>query len=361
MLKTKKRTKQLARHDQGFTLIEVMIAVVITAVIAAAAFTMLTTTSKSVRANEQTVDMQQNARIAMEIISRDIKLAGFGSPGVPIGNCTYPIMPSDNTPGGSDTGPDSVQLLVPTTRATASGTINSWQLKDATTSAGAAEIILKDNAVTDMESAGLVDGSYVSINGAFTARVTAHDAGAHKLTVAIPAPVWFPANSQVYLLQCIRYQVVTNPATCGSNEPCLTRGVAGVLTGPSAEAPIVEGIADLQLAYGCDGCVSTINGGNPDRVIDDQNGSNSFDQGDFLSNKTPAQWDAAPLTPDKIQLVQASLVASQPKADLGIGETANATQGSAVMTVSSDHTLPADPNHRRRLLTKTLETRNVGY
>jgi len=80
--------------DRGFTLIEVMIALVIAAIISAAAFTILTTTNKSLRANEQTVDTQQNVRIAMELLSRDIKLAGFGNPGVPIGNCTYSSIPS---------------------------------------------------------------------------------------------------------------------------------------------------------------------------------------------------------------------------------------------------------------------------
>jgi prepilin-type N-terminal cleavage/methylation domain-containing protein len=61
------RMKESPTQEQGFTLIEVMVAVVITAIIAAAAFTILTTTTKSLRANEQTVDTQQNVRIAMEL------------------------------------------------------------------------------------------------------------------------------------------------------------------------------------------------------------------------------------------------------------------------------------------------------
>ena len=129
------------------------------------------------------------------------------------------------------------------------------------------------------------------------------------------------------------------------------------MTGPNAEAPIVEGVEELQLAYACDGCVGAINGGVPNRVIDNQGGASGFDQADFISNNA---WNTAPMTPDKIQLVQVSLVARQPKTDLGMGETAAATLGSGAVVVSQDRSLAADSNHRRRLLTKTIETRNVG-
>ena len=101
----------------GFTLIELMVGMAVSVVVVAAAFTILTTTSKSLRANEQIVDTQQNLRMAMEMLSRDFKLAGFGNPGVPIGNCTNGIVPADQNTAGVDTGPDSVQLLVPTTKA----------------------------------------------------------------------------------------------------------------------------------------------------------------------------------------------------------------------------------------------------
>jgi type IV pilus assembly protein PilW len=200
----------------------------------------------------------------------------------------------------------------------------------------------------------------VSIGGSATAQVTAFDASASTLDVAIPPPLWFQAEDSIYLLQCIRYRIVNAPDPgnlCGGVTPCLTRGVAGVTAGPNAEAAIAEGIEDLQLAYACDGCVTAINSGIPDRVIDDQNASNTFDQADFLSN---VPWTAAPLTPDKIQLVQVALVARQSRNDQGFGETGRVVIGSGAMTVTSDHTLPADSNHRRRMLIRSVETRNVG-
>src|SRR5574341_332211 len=345
-------------EQAGFTLIELMVGMAVGVIVVAAAFTILTTTSKSLRANEQTVDTQQNLRMAMELLSRDLKLAGFGNPGVPVGNCNNPIVPGDQTATGLDSGPDSVQVLVPTTRTSGS---NRWTLLVPTTTAGVAQITLQPGAVADMVSSGLVaNQSYISLGGSATAQVTGLNATASTINVSIPAPLWFQQGDQIYLLQCIRYQVVLPPeptTLCGGNAPCLTRGVAGVVAGPNAEAPIAEGIEDLQLAYACDGCVMAINSGIPDRVIDDQNGSNSFDQADFLSN---VPWTAAPLTPDKIQLVQVALVARQTRIDQGFGESNLASVGAPAMTVTSDYMLPADSNHRRRMLVKTVETRNVG-
>jgi len=343
-------------EQAGVTLIELMVGMVVAAIVVAAAFTILTNTSKTLRANEQIVDTQQNVRMAMEWLVRDFKLAGFGNPGVPLGNCTNAIMPGDQTATGVDNGPDSVQVLVPTTRTSGS---NRWTLLVPTTTAGTTQITLQSGAVADMVSSGLVaNQSYVSLGGSATAQVTGLNAAGSTINVAIPPPLWFQQEDQVYLLQCIRYQVVLPPDAgnlCGGNAPCLTRGVAGGV-GPTAEAPIAEGVEDLQLAYACDGCVTAINSGIPDRIIDDQNGSNSFDQADFLSN---VPWTASPLRPDKIQLVQVALVARQSKNDQGFGEGV-APVGSSPMTVTSDHTLPADSTHRRRVLVKTVETRNVG-
>jgi type IV pilus assembly protein PilW len=349
--------KPIANEQTGFTLIELMIGLALGVIVVAAAFTILTTTSKALRANEQVVDAQQNLRMAMELVTRDIKMAGFGNPGVTIGNCTNAIVPSDQTATGADSGPDSVQLLVPATRTT--GT-NRWTLSAATAPGGLTQITLQPGAVTDMVSSGLAANSYISIGGSATAQVTGLNAASNTITVTVPPPVWFQQGDQVYLLQCIRYQVVLPPdagGICGGHAPCLTRGVAGG-AGPNAEAPIAEGIEDLQLAYACDGCVAAINGGTPNRIIDDQNGSNSFDQADFLSN---VPWTVAPLTPDKIKLVQVALVARQSKNDQGFGETDKSVVGSPAVVVTSDHTLPADPNHRRRVLVKTVDTRNIGF
>ncbi|MDH5667011.1 MAG: PilW family protein [Nitrospira sp.] len=353
--------KRISPNQSGVTLVELMIGLAVGSLVVAAAFSTLTMSQKAYRANEQVVDMQQNVRMAMELLSRDVKLAGFGSPGVAIGNCTSAIVPADQNSGGVDSGPDSIQLLIPTTRSSGD---NRWTLRAKTASTGITQLLLQtggDGAVKDMEKSGLTVGSYISIGGSATAKVTGFDASAQTINVSIPPPLWFQQEDPIYLLQCIRYQVVSAPdpgGLCLGKTPCLTRGVAGMTAGPNAEAPIAEGIEDLQLAYACDGCVATINSGIPDGIIDDQIPFNGkFDQNDFLSD---GSWAVGLRTPDKIQLVQIALVARQSKEDHGFGDVTTAVVGSGTMQVTPDHTVPADPNHRRRVLRKTVETRNVG-
>ncbi len=355
-----RRSMRSRSSETGFTLIELLVAMVVGSIIVGAAFALLTTSQRALKVNEQVVDMQQNVRMAMELLSRDVKMAGFGAPNATIGNCTSSIVPSDQNLAGADTGSDSVQLLVPTTRADGA---NRWTLRNATTANGVTQIDLQTGgggAVADMVSSGLAVGSYITIGGAATAQVTSVNAGSNTIGVTmIPPPLWFQVEDPIYLLQCIRYQIVQLPDAgnlCLGGAPCLTRGVAGA-AGPNAEAPIAQGVEDLQLAYACDGCVALINSGIPDGIIDDQNASNSFDQGDFISNNT---WATAPLMPDKIQMVQIAIVARQLQNDQGIGESDKGAMGSGLLTVNADRTLPAVQNYRRRILMKTVETRNVG-
>ena len=174
VLQQLRSTTRGSNYQAGFTLIDLMIGLVVATIVVAAAFTILTTTSKALRANEQVVGAQQNIRMAMELLTRDIKLAGFGNPGVTIGNCNYPIVPQDQNVTGADTGADSVQLQVPTTRTELTNTDpKRWTLSVKTGTSGITQITLQPGAVADMVSSGLVaNQSYISIGGSATALVT---------------------------------------------------------------------------------------------------------------------------------------------------------------------------------------------
>lgn len=354
--------------ERGFTLLELMVASVVGMVVVAAAFTILTTTSKAVRANDQVVDTQQNTRIAMDLIVGDIKVAGFGLAGQPvgtqIGGCKnlggpFGIIPADNIPTGADKGADAISLVVPTTSAL-------WKLKVDTGVAGFNKITLAAGGGQSIVDAGLdttaVATAMISINGALTAQVKSRSGDDLTLTDTVTAPAQFLAGAPIYLLQCIRYEVGT-PAACSSNGPCLMRGTVAP-NGTASLSPMVDGIEDIQFAYACDGCLGS---GIPDRIIDDQGTpSGTFDQADFLTNET---WQTTPKTPDKIRLIQVSVVGRQVADDQGFGEnvTTKALSSSSALQVS-DHTQSADasynaatyPQYRRRVLIKTVETRNVG-
>lgn len=264
-----------------------------------------------------------------------------------IGGCPTAVVPADQTPAGADTGSDTIALVTPTGSGAwlLTGSVGSTGtgFNQLTLSSGAA------GAVANMQSMGMVaNQSIVNIGGAVTSTVSTFDvnAGTINLSNAVPPPATFPVGTPVYLLQCITYSIGTTAAACaGGAAPCLLRG--GV--------PVVDGIENIQLAYGCDGCVGTINGGVPDGVIDDQNGNNSFDQADFV---TDSLWATGAST---IKLVQVSIVARQLGGEQVFGEGRQGGTYSPPTLQVSDHAmnLAGSQQFRRRLLTRTIELRNA--
>ena len=373
--------------ERGFTLIELMISMVISSVIVAAGYTILTTTNKATISNERAVGTQQNTRIAMELIARDIKQAGFGMPlplatpvGGVAGNCaaggvTVAIRPVDNNPAVpinavNDTGADTISLVVPRTNP-------SWYLNSPAPAGSATlTITLSVPAVTEMVNEGMQNGSgaYISLGGAITLPVISSSGTTITVGNPIMAPLFFPGSptqpgalgpggipavgTQVYLLQCVTYQAQTGAGICGTAGPCLTRTVDSG-TAPTVTTPLVDGVEDLQFGYGCDGCNGTASNG----VIDDFNGSNTFDQADFQTNRV---WTAGIFDPATIRLVQINIVARQTAIDQGTGEGVQAASLGGPLPVS-DHLPSMDAGYvaatyqsfRRRFLTRTVDTRNL--
>jgi type IV pilus assembly protein PilW len=370
--------------QQGVTLIELMIGAVVAVIVIAAGYAVLTSSSKALTTNEQTVETQQNVRVAMEFLYRDIRQAGFGMSG-PVGNCPTAIVPADNNTAGPDQGPDRISVVAPVGNPVGTATDPAWILDSDTTVGFSLLALPSASAVANManEAGGSLTApsATVSIGGVITTTVTATNGG--NLTVApVPAPTALKRNTPVYLLQCITYQIIPPPdpaGLCAGRSPCLVRGVAGGMTAGVLDCTaagsrctsIADEIEDIQFAYGCDGCVAAINSGIPDGIIDNQGGAAGFDQADFVTNNA---WATAPMTADKIQLAQVTIVGRQRRADQGFGESNQQTvQGTALQV--SDHlhsdgvfaagdyaTLtPPYTMTRRRLLTRTIELRNLRH
>ncbi len=67
--------------EQGFTLVELMITVAISLLLAGAVYTAYSINQKSYYAQGQVVKMQQNIRAALELMSSEIRMAGFDPDG----------------------------------------------------------------------------------------------------------------------------------------------------------------------------------------------------------------------------------------------------------------------------------------
>ena len=362
-------------NERGFTLVELMAAVLITVVIVAATMTTVVTSNRANVVNTQVADTQQNSRVAIDLLSRDIKLAGYnynstdpatgavGACNATIGAIVKPVglLPQDQTPAGADTGADGVSMVLPVNNAgwvltaAVGGTPNSKAFDDV--------IDLSAATVTDMTSSshGLAVGSTISIGGAVSKQVKVVNPTSLEFGTGNFVDGQFPAGTPVYLMECVRYQVVSNtPATCGSNTPCLVRN----------NVPLVDGVEDLQIAYACDGCNQAApNPLFPDGMVDDQDGSNSggfptFTQGDFVSN---GSWAITPRTPDKIRLAQVSLVVRPTKADDGLDEKGSRAVNTTGPVIVGDHDPSADTGYnagtymqqRRRVVVRTIQPRNL--
>lgn len=322
---------QRFRGERGVSLVELLVGITIATAITAAGYSVLTGSDRAATVNDQTADMQQNARVAMELITRDLKSAGFGMNGG-VGACANALIPADNKSGGPDTGPDSISLVVPT------------QLSTLAVQAvgGGATITLQAGAVAAVTPDGFNNGAVISIGGATANSVSNLNGDVLTLGTTLGQSVVYPVGTPVYWLRCITYAVSTNAATCAGTAPCLLRG----------GAPMADGIEDLQLAYACDGCAGVADG-----IIDDQNASGDFDTGDFVSNNA---WNSGTMTPINIRLVRVSIVARQVRPDPQWRSTG--------AVVAEDHNPATDPGFnastyqqiRRRLYTRTVQVRNLG-
>jgi prepilin-type N-terminal cleavage/methylation domain-containing protein len=72
--------RALDGRQSGFSMIELMVAMVVTLVVSGAIFGLLTVGGNAFRREPEVADRQQNIRIAMDAISRDIQNAGSGMP-----------------------------------------------------------------------------------------------------------------------------------------------------------------------------------------------------------------------------------------------------------------------------------------
>ncbi|TRZ99063.1 MAG: hypothetical protein D4R81_09815, partial [Nitrospiraceae bacterium] len=317
--------------------IELMIALAMFAIVSLAGFTVLSSGQQSSVMNDEVVKIQQNVRLAVDLISRDVRMAGYGNPATPstvpttANGCTATINPTN-----SSTGPDSISII----------TVD--QVIGRLTQAAPLPPATSTSAITLDSVTGLAVNDVVTVDGVFTATVNAISGTTLTLGATIQTPMTFNGDTagkgaQVVRLACVKYSVDT------TNRRLLRDGVA-----------VVDGIEDLQLAYGVDA--------DGDGKIDDQSGSSGIDCLDLIPNNlasavtnsvgcsgTPPTTVSTPptaATPTTVRLVRVSVVGRAGKSDPTF------TTSSAVSV--EDHNIASTTGYRRRVLTRTVSLRNLG-
>ena len=86
-----KAGKKLISNRKGFTLIELMVSIVLSFILIGAVYGTFTSQQKAYTVQDQVAEAQQNARMAMNMLVRDTRMAGYGMPdgGITLYKTTY--------------------------------------------------------------------------------------------------------------------------------------------------------------------------------------------------------------------------------------------------------------------------------
>jgi prepilin-type N-terminal cleavage/methylation domain-containing protein len=326
------------RQARGFTLTEVMVAMVIGMLLIAASTATYISQNRSYVTQENVSEINTQSKIAHDMISNDIKTAGFGIPldlnMDPVNGITTVITPLD-----SAAQPDAITIvggfrmvgrIGPTAAAGTPCRVNS-----------ASQNVVVNLSGTDAPNT--TDNRFVSVDGIDYAEVIATGGVTtldRPLTGTYHLSNGCTEGRPVYLVEDVTYCVDANSVLRRIRRGANAAACAG--SGTSDDEAIAENIEDLQFAYAVDAVP-------PLGEIDDLNGNNMVDGGDFVDGDDPA----IVANPSIIRAVRINILARADKPDVnytGLGNPPLAIENRV-------HGQPND-NFRRRLWQKIITIRN---
>ncbi len=298
-----------AGDARGFTLTELLVAIAVSVVVAAAGYVFYTSTYTFSVTNNRSAQMQRELRIAMDLIGRDLRAAGLGLidplTGV-VRGAVAPIQPDNNAdpdPAGTANQLDHIHLVggfLPV------GRLSAPAARGATT-------------ITVALSPGIgtsdLNGQTFTLEGFYYGTATWTGSGT-TFTVNPALDRDYTTLDSVLVIQTITYGIDTSGA-----EPVLYRQI-----GAGTREVLASGVEDLQFAYlMADGSVAN----------------------------APAV-AAPPALPD-IRAVRVSLLARS------LDPRPKVTAVSTRPALEDHAAAGAADRYHRRLVTKVVEVRNFGF
>ncbi len=227
------------KRSKGLTLIELLVAMAISAILTAALYRTFIGQHRTYTVQEQVVDMQQNVRVAISRMMREIRIAGFGN--------AWNILPPYGLSFSAIDGPFSYIINPRDDRNMIIG-----QHDDQITIIGAFEKVDELAVATDGNRIIQLKGNvlqfdtanrkYLCIGGLETHVVT----GISGNTITLDSNLLFnhAEKTPVFKVKAIRYRL--RPDNRDPNMPVLTRED---LTDGGGSQVVAENIENLQFRY----------------------------------------------------------------------------------------------------------------
>ncbi|MGQ9645244.1 MAG: prepilin-type N-terminal cleavage/methylation domain-containing protein [Thermodesulfobacteriota bacterium] len=190
------------RASKGLTLIELLLAMAISAVLIAAMYRTFIGQHRTYTVQEQVVDMQQNARVAINRMMREIRMAGFGNvtsvlpitaKNGPFNAIVNPFNSKDNIKGQLD---DQITVI---------GAFEKVAVLSANHAAGANVIRLSNLSKNDFDPNSYK--KYVCIGGLESYVVTQTDENTKQLTLSGNLGNSYKSGTPVFKIKAITYKL----------------------------------------------------------------------------------------------------------------------------------------------------------
>lgn len=239
--------------EKGVTLIELMIVLVIAAVLVGGIYSLFITQHRSYAVQDQVAGAQQDARAALDIMARDIRMAGslVGGDGFNVNTFTFAVNPQNGTPANSS--PDQI-TAVGAAEEFLSG-VNPVTVCTVDTSAKQVTLGVRDpvtNACNSVAIGSFFDDNkkkYVAFEGVNQVyEIKPGGVSGSQLTLNDPPPAYIEnVGSKVFLVKAITYLVTTADGFLRRNDN------TGAGAQPLAGDGVTTFVEDLQFAYQVDG------------------------------------------------------------------------------------------------------------
>jgi prepilin-type N-terminal cleavage/methylation domain-containing protein len=223
-------------NNKGVTLIELMIVLVIAVILMGAVYSLFITQHQSYSVQDQVAGAQQDARAALNIMARDIRMAGslVGGDGFNVNTFTFAVNPQNGTPAASS--PDQITVVGAAEEFISGGnpvTVTAVSSTGVTLSANA------DPAIFDTDKK-----RYVAFEGANQVYQITGGISTSTLTLNGSPPAYIAnVGARVFPVKAITYLLTTADGVLRRNDN------TGNGAQPLAGDGVTTFVEDLQIAY----------------------------------------------------------------------------------------------------------------